>query len=274
MSARDFDGSHQFNDISQAERKAADARRSALAGRLQMSSAPAWQADGSSSGPNPLAVGVPRLNLSKVHNQGKELTPRRPLPFSMRSKKLQSPSLSYLGVSSRRPTAPTSASGAARLTSSARINRIKDSSQLSAIVFGSTERKVASPPEAASRQATSGNAQRPQLPASSRLTARQAAAGDMPSFMQVLQQDPNFHISHLEGTSFVYLVPRLGSMYDLAVADPLQVDTSACITLSKAGLTFSQPGGEIAFLSIDEFEREYFLYHTILKVSFIRRCCR
>jgi len=144
------------------------------------------------------------------------------------------------------------------------MGRLRDADG-SATVFGSTERKVATPPEAVERAPAHENAQR-QQPTSSKLTARQAAAGEMPSFMDVLQEDPNFHISHIDGSSFVYLVPRLGSMYDLAVADPLQVDPSACITLSKAGLTFSKPDGEIEFLSIDEFEREYFLYHTILKV--------
>ena len=274
MSARDFSSTGYADELSEEERRAAELRRNALAGRLQMAAAPAWNADGTAGSGAALGVSVPRLNLSKVHKQEQELTPRRPLPFSMRSKKLQSPSLSYLGVSSRRPTAPAAGSASGRMTSTARMGRLRDADG-SATVFGTTERKVATPPEAAQRGMPRENAQR-QLPTSSKLTARQAAAGEMPSFMDVLQEDPNFHISHIDGSSFVYLVPRLGSMYDLAVADPLQVDPSACITLSKAGLTFSKADGEIEFLSIDEFEREYFLFHTILKVCTLpeRFLCR
>jgi hypothetical protein len=295
--------SPRFEEWPEEEQRVHAARREALSSRLFMTA---------SRRPGPPAVGgggemvlvegtasgstrsglpkmfIPKLNLGKLSKRAtQELVPKRPLPFSLRTKQpgvVSLPAdLTYVGVGAPRP--PSTARSASLKPASVRTRRA---------LTGRLTSEGGAPPlvgrggwgmggveEGKSRSggggaAAGGSGVR-------HLLARRGSAASVaarinledlpPTFMEVLERDPQFHMSHLEGTSFVYLEMRGNCVYDLIIADPARVDPTSCITLSAAGITFARKteGAEAEFLTLDEYEREYFLYHTILKLPFFRK---
>jgi len=98
--------------------------------------------------------------------------------------------------------------------------------------------------------------------------AMEAQLRDFTPFMALLAEDPSFDPDHLRGGSFVYLRAPKGLRYELEVCPPDSVDFSQSITLSSAGITWTTPGKPAEFMSIDEFERERFLYWMTRRLPF------
>lgn len=71
--------------------------------------------------------------------------------------------------------------------------------------------------------------------------------------------------------NFLYLCPRDGAertAYDLRVADHHETDPNYYYTMSRAGITHFRVNAESEFTPLDQWEREYFLFHRIRRVPF------
>jgi hypothetical protein len=79
-----------------------------------------------------------------------------------------------------------------------------------------------------------------------------------------------------QGSSFVYLEP-VGTIYDMRVIKPIEVDPQNSYTLSAEGVTrFCH--GLSSFTPLAQFEREFYLYNMVIQVGFRSRldllfCC-
>jgi len=91
---------------------------------------------------------------------------------------------------------------------------------------------------------------------------------------QRLCQDPRFHPSHIQGQSFVYLKSPRGLKYELELCTPDEATSASpsatVVTLSSEGLTWSRQGESPEYVTLAEFEREYFLYYLMRRRPFFR----
>jgi len=86
---------------------------------------------------------------------------------------------------------------------------------------------------------------------------------------------PYGKLKEIFGGTFVYLIPKRGdpcaSAYNLEIVRHDEVDTVAgnYFTLSKEGVTFFR-GRESEFSSLEQYEREYMLFHSMSKIHFFK----
>jgi hypothetical protein len=98
-------------------------------------------------------------------------------------------------------------------------------------------------------------------------------AQDFKSFMETLESDPkNKEILRqtADGESFLYLEPQDGNVYNFKAVDYQNIDQGNYHTLSDSGVTHFM-GNDTQFTSLQQYEREYYLYAMVTKIPFFAK---
>ena len=90
------------------------------------------------------------------------------------------------------------------------------------------------------------------------------------SFMQMLERDPLFEKEMVYDDSFLYLEPIDRNAYHMRIVQHGDIDPLDYFTLSPAGLTHFTDGGA-DFTSLEQLEREHFLFSKIQTIPFFRK---
>ena len=88
------------------------------------------------------------------------------------------------------------------------------------------------------------------------------------SFLQELQNDPKFDWESFENGQFQYLHRMANYQYRIAL--PTEVNPQDYTTVSAEGVT-ETVGSSVDFVPLPDFEREYYLYHTIIRIPFFAK---
>jgi dynein heavy chain len=100
-------------------------------------------------------------------------------------------------------------------------------------------------------------------------------AQNFKTFIETLESGTNSQAlqATIDGESFLYLQPVDGNVYHFKVVSYSQINQDNYFTLSEAGVTHFQGGqaGSTEFTSLDQYEREYYLYSMITEIPFFKK---
>jgi dynein heavy chain len=101
-------------------------------------------------------------------------------------------------------------------------------------------------------------------------------AQNFKTFIETLESGMNSEAlqATIDGESFLYLQPVDGNVYHFKVVSYSQINQDDYFTLSEAGVTHfmgGQGGSSTEFTSLDQYEREYYLYSMITEIPFFKK---